>query len=125
MDILEQPNRIYHCDETGFPMAPHPTKVITSKGNPHVYQQGASKKAQITMLLTAGATTHYIAPLWSFQGRFSNNIYQGVLQNFPRGSVWTLTLQVDGSGLVLQLARAKLHPKNPMTSCAEVSSATD
>ena len=43
-------------------MVPCPTKVITSKGDPHVYQQGASTKAQITVLLTASATTHYIPP---------------------------------------------------------------
>ena len=48
-----------------------------------------------------------------------NNIYRGVLQNFPRGSVWTLVLQVGGSGFVLQLARAKLHRRNQMMSCAE------
>ena len=57
-DILEQPNRIYNCNETGFLMAPRPTEVITSKANPHMYQQGPSTKAQITMLLTASATTH-------------------------------------------------------------------
>ena len=45
LDILEQPNRIYNCDETGFLIVLWPTKVIASKGDPHVYQQGASTKA--------------------------------------------------------------------------------
>ena len=58
-DILEQPNRIYNCDETGFLMTPRSTKVIASKGDPHVYQQGALTKVQITVLLTASATAHY------------------------------------------------------------------
>ena len=58
MHILEQPNKIYNCDETGFPMVPRPTKVIASKGYPHIYQQGASTKAQITVLLTASAYAH-------------------------------------------------------------------
>ena len=39
------------------------------------------------------------------------NIYLGVLKVFPRGSVWTLALSVDGSRLVLELARAKLIPE--------------
>ena len=69
INILEQPNRIYNCDETRFPMALYPTKVITSKGNPHMYQQGASTKAQITMLLTASATTHYIPPTHGLPGQ--------------------------------------------------------
>ena len=69
MDIIEQPNRIYNCDEMGFPVAMRPTKVITFKGNPHVYQQGALTKAQIIMLLTASATAHYINPLVVFPGQ--------------------------------------------------------
>ena len=41
------------------------------------------------------------------------NIYRvsQVLQNFPGGSVWILTLWVDGSGPVLQLATASFIPK--------------
>ena len=69
MDILEQPNRIYNCDEMGFPMALRPTKGIASKGDPHVYQQGALTKAQITVLLTASATAHYVPPLVVFPGQ--------------------------------------------------------
>ena len=108
IDILEHPNRIYNCDETGFLMAPCP-----SKGDPHMYQQGASTEAQITLLLTTSATAHYIPPSCGLsRAKFLNNIYQGVLPNFPRCSVWTLTIRMDGSGPVLQLARAKLHPQN-------------
>ena len=44
-------------------------KVITSKGYPHIYQQGASTKAQITVLLTASATVHYMPPLVVFPGQ--------------------------------------------------------
>ena len=58
-----------------------PTKVIASKGDPHVYQQRASTKAQITMLLTAGATAHYIPTLIVFPGQnlrttFIKDFYQ-------------------------------------------------
>ena len=67
----------------------------------------------------------YPPPHGLSRAKFLNNVYQGVLQNFPRGSVWTLALWMDGSGLVLQLARAKLHPPNRMTSCAKAGTATD
>ena len=84
MDILEQPNRIYNCDETGFPMAPHPMKVIASKGDPHVYQQGASTKAQITVLLTASAITHCMPPLMVFPGQnFRTTFVEEFYNIFP------------------------------------------
>ena len=111
IDILGQPNRIYNWDETGFLMVLHPTKVIASKGNPHMYQQGASTKAQITMLLTARTTTHYIPPLIIFPGK---NFPTTFIKEFYRiflDALWTLALRVDRSGPVLQLARAKLHPQ--------------
>ena len=123
IDILEQPNRIYNCDKTGFLMAPCPTKVIASKGDPpHMYQQGASTKAQITVLLAASATTHYI-PHHLSRAKFLSYIYRGVLQKFAGCSVWTLALRVDGPGPVLQLARAKLHPPNQKTSCSKAGTA--
>ena len=36
--LLDQPSRIFNADETGFPLAPKPLKVIAAKGEPHVYQ---------------------------------------------------------------------------------------
>ena len=83
MDILEQPNRIYNRDKTRFLMAPCPTKVIASKGNPHVYQQGESTKAQITLLLTASATTHYIPPLVVFPGQNFQTTFIEFYKIFP------------------------------------------
>ena len=61
-----------------------PTKVITSKGDPHMYQQGALTKAQITMLLTASATTHYIASLVVFPGQnFRTTFIEELNKIFP------------------------------------------
>ena len=121
---LEQPNRIYNCNKTGFPMAPHPTKVIASKGNPHMYQQGASTKAQITVLLTASATTYYIPPTCGLsRSKFLNN-NSGSFTKFSHMQCLDTCPQVDGSGPVLQLAKAKLHPRNPKTSCPKAGTAT-
>ena len=79
------------------------------QGQPPCVPAGASTEAQIIMLLTASATVHYIPPHSLSRAEFSHNLHRGVLQNLPGGSVWTLTLQVDGSGLVPQLVGTKLH----------------
>ena len=61
--------RIYNCDETGFPLAPKPGKVIAMKTDKHVYQAGtSSKKTQITMLICCSASGHYIPPLVVYPG---------------------------------------------------------
>ena len=62
--ILDDPSHIYNCDETGFPMAPKPGKVIAGKGEVHVYQTGtSSSKNQITTLLASSAAGHFILPV--------------------------------------------------------------
>ena len=42
LSLLDELLCILNADETGFPMAPQPTKVLVGKGDPHVYQQGSS-----------------------------------------------------------------------------------
>ena len=58
--ILELLERIFNADETGFPLAPKPLKVITVKGELHIYQQGTSSKTQIICLMAHNAVGHYI-----------------------------------------------------------------
>ena len=48
LSILNEPLQIFNADETRFPMAPWPTKVLAGKGDPNVYQQGSSDTSQIT-----------------------------------------------------------------------------
>ena len=49
-NILQDPSRIYNCDETGFPLAPKTKKVIASKHDKYVYQDGTiSNKTKITI----------------------------------------------------------------------------
>ena len=45
-DLLEDPSRLYNCDETGFPLTPKSKKVIASKHDKHVYQGGAPPQAR-------------------------------------------------------------------------------
>ena len=58
-------------------------KVIASKGDPHVYQQGASTKAQITVLLMASATAHYVLPLVVFPGQNFCTFVEEFYNTFP------------------------------------------
>ena len=61
---------IYNCDETGFPLAPKPWKVLVNIRNiKHNYQAGfANTKAQITVLLCLRASVHYTNPLVIYPG---------------------------------------------------------
>ena len=78
-DILEEPSRIFNADETGFPLAPRPGRVIASTKQPHVYQFGSSSKQQITVLVAASASAHYISPLVVFPG---TNFRQTFMEHF-------------------------------------------
>ena len=79
LSILNEPLRIFNADETGFPMAPWPRKVLAGKGDPNVYQQGSSNKSQITVLMTSNAVTLYIPPLVVYPGC---NFHQTFIENF-------------------------------------------
>ena len=70
LTIFEDATRIYNCDETGFPLAPKPRKVLVNIGNTkHHYQAGfANTKAQITVLLCSNASGHYASPLAIYPG---------------------------------------------------------
>ena len=99
--------------------------IVTKRGSQWPHAQPRSSHPRATATCTSRGihkgTNHHATrsqchhtlhrpPCGLSRAKFSN-IYRGVLQNFPGGSVWTLALQVDGSGLVLQLVRVKLHPK--------------
>ena len=92
-NILDDPSRIYNCDETGFPMAPKLGKVIAGKGEAHVYQAGtSSSKTQITALIASSAAGHFIPPMIVYPGvqprtqlcdDFHATLQQGLFRNPP------------------------------------------
>ena len=67
-DILDQLQRIFNCDETGFPIAPKPVKIIAEKGMPNVYACGSSSKQTITVLLCTCAAGYYVKPMVVYPG---------------------------------------------------------
>ena len=50
MDILQELNRIFNCDKTGFQIAPKPPKIIAERGTPNVYARESSSKQTITVM---------------------------------------------------------------------------
>ena len=86
-DILENLSRIYNCDGTGFPLALKMKKVIALKHDKHVYQVGmTSNKTQITVLLTASSTAHYVKPLVVYPGvQLRHELRDDYHHRFPEG----------------------------------------
>ena len=91
-DILEDPSRLYNCDETEFLLVPKTKKVITSKHDKLVYQGGTtSNKTQITVLLAVSATAHYVKPLVVYPGvQLRYKLRDDFHNRFPEGLFgWT------------------------------------
>ena len=84
--ILDDPLRIYNCDETGFLLSPKPGKVVAAKYDKHTYQAGmSSKKMQISTLICCSASGHYIPPLSSILGSSHESSYvRSSTQHFPK-----------------------------------------
>ncbi|XP_071138373.1 uncharacterized protein [Mytilus edulis] len=78
MDILKDPSRLYNADESGFPLCPKTSKVLTMRGSKQVYIFFSSDKTQITVLAYTSATAHYIPPMIVYPGvRFKYNPLEG------------------------------------------------
>ena len=86
-DILEDPTRIYNCDETGFPLAPKSGKVIAHRSDKHIYQGGTlSNKMQIMIPIGTSASGHYIKPLVVYPGvQPHTQLWEDFHNKFPSG----------------------------------------
>lgn len=67
-DIVEQPSRIYNCDESGFQLAGKHQKVLAMTGQKNVCQLANGDKTQITVMATIGADGSYLPPMIIFPG---------------------------------------------------------
>ena len=86
LEILQQPIRIFNCDETGFPIAPKPPKVICEAGAPNVYARGSPSKQTITTLLCASAAGMYVRPMIIYPGtNFRKEFMTKFFEHIPDG----------------------------------------
>ena len=53
--LLTSPRRVFNADESGFPFAPKPGRVLAEKGAMYVYQVVTNTKAQITVMVAFNA----------------------------------------------------------------------
>lgn len=52
---MDKPCQIFNCDETGMPLSPQPTKVVTAKEERHPYSIKSGDKSQVTVLVRCSA----------------------------------------------------------------------
>lgn len=80
--ILEDPTRVWNCDETAFFLAPKGTLVLAEKGQ-HVYDTSTnSGKENITTLFTVNAAGEYAPPSTIYKYK---RMSTEVLDNAPNG----------------------------------------
>lgn len=69
IDIFDDPERLFNCDESGFPLCVRTGKVLAAKGARSVYSFGNSNKSQITTMACFNAAGQYVPPLVIFPGK--------------------------------------------------------
>ena len=65
-DLMDKPCQIYNMDETGMPLDPTPTKVVTVKGTKHPTCITTGNKAQITVVGCCSADGRALPPMVIF-----------------------------------------------------------
>ncbi|CAG5051853.1 unnamed protein product [Parnassius apollo] len=68
-NLLDCPDRIWNCDETGLMYVNKPTKSVTKIGKKYVYNRTYAEKGTTTTVLACiNAAGHFIPPLVIFKG---------------------------------------------------------
>lgn len=67
-EILNDPSRVWNCDESGFPLTVEKSKVLAQKGSKYVFKLTAEGHTQITVLACLSASGLYVQPFIIFKG---------------------------------------------------------
>lgn len=79
-DLIDKPNQIWNCDESGFSLCPKSRKVLAPRGAKTVYYSSSSK-GQITTLACINAAGGTVPPMHIFPGvRFAQNPMEGCVE---------------------------------------------
>lgn len=87
LNILEEPQRVFNCDETAFFLSPKESKVLVRKGDKAIYNFiNSDEKECITTLVTGNAAGILAPPMvmFSFQ-RIPKNIVQSIPEDWGLG----------------------------------------
>jgi len=68
ISLLTDPRRIFNADESGFPLAVKPGRVLASTGAKNVYSVVTNTKTQITVMASFNAFDEYPPPMIIFSG---------------------------------------------------------
>ena len=60
-NLLERPDLIFNCDETGLPLEYKPSRAVGWKGSHSIYTITSGKKGQITVMACANASGGHLA----------------------------------------------------------------
>ena len=74
---------VFNADESGFPLAPKPGRVLAEKEARHVYQVVTNTKAQKTVMVGFNAYGEYALPMILFPGE---RLRDGGLSGFPEAT---------------------------------------
>ena len=86
-DLMDKPCQIFNCDETGMPLSPQPTKVVTAKGERHPYSIKSGDKSQVTVLVCCSAGGYPIPPYVVFDRKLiSQEMAKGEVAGTAYGS---------------------------------------
>ncbi|XP_017301521.2 uncharacterized protein LOC108252967 [Diaphorina citri] len=110
-EVLEDPTRVFNCDETAFFLAPKENKVLVPKNMKKVYSKIANdEKDNLTVLLTLRADGVIASPLVIYPyKRMPTNI----TSKYPRGCGWGLGQSDSGwmlSETFFEYVTNVLHP---------------
>ncbi|XP_050509916.1 uncharacterized protein LOC126886858 [Diabrotica virgifera virgifera] len=82
LHILENPKRIFNCDESGFYLSPQEKQVLVRKGAKKVYSRIANdEKECLTVLLTVGADGSVPPPLVLYP--YKRYVSAAIITNMP------------------------------------------
>lgn len=83
LDIVNKPERVYNCDETGITFVVKPTKIVTQTGKKIIYSRTfAEKGVTQTVLGCCSASGTAVPPLIIFKGvRMVNDLSNGAPPN--------------------------------------------
>ena len=83
--LMHEPERIFNCDESGFPLEHKPGKLIGVRGQKDLHTTTVGEKAQLTVLACVSASGYALPPLTIFDrkrlkpeltaGEISGSIY--------------------------------------------------
>ncbi len=103
-DLLNDPIRIFNCDETGLPLSPKPLKVICEVGTKNLSCITGDTKSQVSVLVCTSAAEYVLPPYVIFDRK--------TVHNFLTSNPGRTVSRYDFSSLFSQAWYAAINSRN-------------